>query len=519
MGSYQPFTAILALLMVSLSTVAATYCYPGMPCFPSNEVQSQFAVAMHGHVVFPYQPEYDSIVIMQNVRVTKFPHIIATPFSTKEVQIALMFARQHNLHMTVISSGHDYFGRSTGDGSFQISLRNISDVDVNLTSRRNPDGEVTIGSGAPWLKVYERLNKDNRVIVGGSAHTVAMGGYTHGGGHSPMSRMFGLAVDNLLEVEVVLANGSVALASATGTVLTDPNGTQSQTSDSSLFWALRGGGGGTFGISTKFTFKIHRGAPGVVNLNIAYPMVLANGTSVADQVLEKMSEIILSAPPNWGGYMMTNGLPEGATHGQISLFANHYGTWDTASRKYMDELVNFKPEWQKFAVYNNYSSFIEYERTAVDPKYYRTYISNILMNNKSFSPAWRKAMVDLAFSFPLGKSAIFATGTWVGGKVHDVGTADTSVHPGFRECYMSLTTGISWSGLGDHEHEFVAEGQMVREKLRPYGNGSYRNEGSADSPSWKDDFWGSNYARLEAIKRAVDPDNVFSCADCVGRDL
>ncbi|XP_033727483.1 uncharacterized FAD-linked oxidoreductase YvdP-like [Pecten maximus] len=519
MGSYRPFPALVALVMLCVSTTIDAYCYPGMPCFPSNEEQVKLSVAMKGHVVFPYQPEYDALVIMQNVRVTKFPHSIATPFSTEEVQMALAFARQYNLSVTVISSGHDYFGRSTGDGSFQISLRNISDIDVNLNSTRHPDGEVTIGSGAPWISVYEKLSKYNRVVVGGSAHTVAMGGYTHGGGHSPMSRMFGLAVDNLLEVEIVLADGSKAVASSEGTVITDTNGITNRTSDSSLFWALRGGGGGTFGISTQFTFKIHKAAPGVVNLDIAYPMILANGTSIADEVLEKISEIILSAPPNWGGYLMTNGLPDKDTHGQISLFANHFGTWDTASRKYMDNLYNFRREWQKHAIYRNYSSFIDYERTAIDGKYYRTYISNILMNNRSFSPEWRKAMIDSAFKFPLQKSAILSTGTWVGGKVHEVGIDDTAVHPGFRECYMSLTTGVGWSGLGDHEHEFVAEGQKVREKLRPFGYGSYRNEGSADSPSWKDDFWGSNYNRLLAIKRVYDPANVFSCVDCVGRDM
>ncbi|XP_060084761.1 uncharacterized protein LOC132564025 [Ylistrum balloti] len=510
---------LVTLLALFVSTTTATYCYPGMPCFPSNEEQVQYTVRVNGHAVFPYQPEYDAMVIMQNVRVTKFPHLIATPASTEEVQEAVKFARKFNLHMTVISSGHDYSGRSTGDGSFQISLRNISDIDVNLSSTRHLDGEVTIGSGAPWLSVYEKLTQYDRVIVGGSAHTVAMGGYTHGGGHSPMSRMFGLAVDNLLEVEIVLADGSIAIASADGTEITGTDGVVNRTSDSDLFWALRGGGGGTYGISTKFTFKIHRAARGVVNLDIAYPMILENGTSVADQVLQKMSEIILSAPQQWGGYFMINGYPDGKTHGNIELFANHYGTWDMASRKYMDELVNFQRDWQKRAIYRNYTRFIDYERTAIDAKYYRTYISNILMNNQSFTPEWRKAMIENAFSFPLQKSSISATGTWVGGKVHEVGTADTSVHPGFRESYMSLTSGISWSGYGDHEHEFVAEGQKVREKLRPFGFGSYRNEGSADSPSWKDDFWGSNYDRLLVIKRRYDPDNVFSCADCVGRDL
>ncbi|OWF49557.1 FAD-linked oxidoreductase CHGG_01242-2-like [Mizuhopecten yessoensis] len=522
MGSHRHVSTIVALLIlcVSLAHAVNNYCWPGMSCFPSNEEQSKFMVSIELHELFPFQPGYDSIVVMQNTRTTKFPHSIVTPFSTEEVQKAVLFARKFNLHMTVISSGHDYFGRSTGDGSFQISLRNISDIDVKLSSSRHPDGEVTIGSGAPWLSVYEKLNKYNRVVVGGSAHTVAMGGYTHGGGHSPMSRMFGLAVDNLLEVELVLADGSKAIASADGTEITSVDGKVNHTTDSSLFWALRGGGGGTFGISTKFTFKIHKAAPGVVNLNIVYPMILKNGTFIGDEVLKKMSEIILTAPRNWGGYFSINGYPDGNTRGSISLFGNHYGTWETASRTFMDELYNFNPEWQKYRYYTNYTTFLDYERTAIDAKYYTTYVSNILMNNRSFTPEWRKTLIENAFAFPLNKSAIVATGTWIGGKVHEVDIADTAVHPGFRECYMSLTSGVGWSaGFGDHENEFVEEGQKLREKMRPFGHGSYRNEGSADSPSWKDDFWGSNYDRLLEIKRKYDPENWFSCLDCVGSDV
>lgn len=83
-----------------------------------------------------------------------------------------------------------------------------------------------------------------RVIVGGSAHSVSMGGYTLGGGHAPISRMFGLAVDNLLETKMVTADGRIVTSTA------DLN--------RDLFWALRGGGGSTFGIVTEFTFKVHR---------------------------------------------------------------------------------------------------------------------------------------------------------------------------------------------------------------------------------------------------------------------
>ena len=87
-------------------------------------------------------------------------------------------------------------------------------------------------------------------MIGGSAHTVAIGGYTLGGGHSPISRTYGLAVDNLVEVEMVTADSKVVVANGSGTTTIDINGVKSFSPDTDLFWALRGGGGGTFGIAT-----------------------------------------------------------------------------------------------------------------------------------------------------------------------------------------------------------------------------------------------------------------------------
>ncbi|XP_033726808.1 VAO-type flavoprotein oxidase VAO615-like [Pecten maximus] len=501
-----------------LSVTTDRFCYAGQSCYPSSNQRAVFAKSINNRVVLPFDEEYNRLVQLQNVRETRFPNLIVTPTSTEEVQKTVIFARKFNLRMSIISSGHDYFGRSTWDGSLQMNMRNLSDVHVNLTSSRHADGEVSVGAGSTWLKVYTKLDAHDRVVVGGSAHTVTVGGYTLGGGHSPMSRMFGLAVDNLLEVELVLADGSKAVASADGTEITSPDGNVNKTTDSGLFWASRGGGGGTFGVTTKFTFKIHQAATGMVNLGIVFPMLLANGTFIGDTVLEKVSEILLNGPAEWGGYLLTDGITDqDGSVGHIILFFNHYGAWDTASRRYMDQLYNFHPEWSKQRFYVNYTSFLEYEKTVIDAQYYRTYVSNILMNNQSFTPEWRKTMLNLAFRFPRNSSVVRATGAWIGGKVHDVGINDTSVHPGFRESYLALTTALGWEGDGEHEDDFIAEGIKIMNDLRPYGIGSYRNEGSPDTNDWKGDFWGSNYDRLLAIKRLYDPDNVFTCIDCVGK--
>jgi len=105
------------------------------------------------------------------------------------------------------------------------------------------------------------------------------------------------------------------------------------------------------------------------------------------------------------------------------------------------------------------------------------------------------------------------------GKVMEVGEDETAVHPGFQHAFISMTTGIGVQGYGQFNDYFHDEAKKLNDRLRKFGDGMYRNEAFADSPVWKDDFWGNNYARLEQIKRLWDPDNFFTCIDCVGNDF
>ncbi|KAK3607170.1 hypothetical protein CHS0354_004434 [Potamilus streckersoni] len=121
--------------------------------------------------------------------------------SVEDVQKSVLFANRYDLLVTVHSSGHDYNGRSTADGSLMIDLSSMKEISINLQSKRHEAGEVTVESGNSWLKIYEKVQSVDRVVVGGSSHTVSPGGYTLGGGHSPISRSFGLAADQVLETK------------------------------------------------------------------------------------------------------------------------------------------------------------------------------------------------------------------------------------------------------------------------------------------------------------------------------
>ena len=168
------------------------------------------------------------------------PAVIARPTDAADVAAAIGYARAQGLTLSVRSGGHTPF--STNEGGMVLDLRDIRDVDLLAGNR------VRVGGGAIWGDVALALAPHGLVLSSGDTYSVGVGGLTLGGGIGWMVRQQGLAVDNLREAEVVLANGDIVIASSTA----EPD----------LFWALRGGGG-NFGVVTRFTFQAHP-LPGVV---------------------------------------------------------------------------------------------------------------------------------------------------------------------------------------------------------------------------------------------------------------
>ncbi|KAK3607173.1 hypothetical protein CHS0354_004437 [Potamilus streckersoni] len=163
--------------------------------YPHRKVIDEFKKSLTGYAIKPGDSRYQNVSTMKNSFYYRHPGLIVMASSVEDVQKSVLFAKRYNLHVTVHSSGHDYNGRSTADGSLMIDLSSMKEININLNSTRHAAGEVTVDSGNSWLGIYKRVQSVDRVVVGGSSHTVSPGGYTLGGGHSPISRSFGLASD------------------------------------------------------------------------------------------------------------------------------------------------------------------------------------------------------------------------------------------------------------------------------------------------------------------------------------
>jgi len=191
-----------------------------------------------GTILVPGAEEYPAAATAYGVLGS--PALVARPSSAADVAAAIGYARAQGLPLSVRSGGHTLF--STNDGGMVLDLARISDVEVL------GDGLVRVGGGAVWGDVARALQPHGLAISSGDTYSVGVGGLTLGGGIGWMVRQQGLALDSLREAEVVLPSGAVVTAS--------------NTREPELFWALRGGGG-NFGVVTRFTFQAHP-LPGVV---------------------------------------------------------------------------------------------------------------------------------------------------------------------------------------------------------------------------------------------------------------
>lgn len=150
-----------------------------------------------------------------------------------QIQLSVNFARNAGLRLVAKNTGHDFNGKSTGAGALGIWTHHLKDIvyyeNYQLGNYSGP--AVKMGAGVQAFEIYEKANELGFTAVGGEGKTVGVaGGYVLGGGHSPMSSLYGLAADQVLALEVVLASGRFV--------------TVTEQSDPDLFWALRGGGGG-----------------------------------------------------------------------------------------------------------------------------------------------------------------------------------------------------------------------------------------------------------------------------------
>src|SRR5262245_17541107 len=254
---------------------------------PSDTVTGMEIPGFRGTLIAAEHADYDDARAVWNGTVDRRPRLIARCARTTDVATAVRFARDLHLEIAVRGGGHNVAGTAVCDAGIVIDLSSMRAVAVNPDSRT-----AHVQGGALWGDVDHETQAHGLATTGGIIGHTGVGGLTLGGGVGWLMRKHGLTVDNLLEAEVVTAEGDIVRASAN--------------EHPDLFWALRGGGG-NFGIVSLFRFRLHPVAPTVT----AGPVYWA--AEDTSDVLRFYREFVADAPDELGNVVRLGPIPPRAS--------------------------------------------------------------------------------------------------------------------------------------------------------------------------------------------------------------
>ena len=453
---------------------------------PASGLQS----AIRGHVFQPHDPGFAATAHVFNTRFDGvLPLAVARPVDGLDVRDAVRFTVAHNVPVRARSGGHSYAGYSTLTNGIVLDLRRLNAVTFD-----KPSGLVTVGAGAQLIDVYAGLASHGVTVPGGSCPSVGIAGVALGGGFGLASRHLGLTIDSLHAVNIVTADGSLR--------------TVNHSSDPDLFWALRGGGGGNFGIVTEFVFQTHPVPARSTYFQVRWPWPSADGAIDAWQqwaphTTDKITSILHL---NAGGPAAINANgqylgPAGDIPGLLapllsvpgaSLSSNHEAPFLAIQLL----LANCDGKTVSACHTVNAGPGGTLAREAFNAK--SDYVGTAL------NQAGRAAMIAAAEAPGVGSLLCDAYGGAVG-RIDPTATAFAHRHPLFCIQYYGVGGSAAWI-------------HQAWTKLRPHVTGrAYQNYIDPALPDWQDAYYAQNRARLEGIRTQVDPHHYFNFPQAIGR--
>ncbi|KAJ7776003.1 hypothetical protein DFH07DRAFT_73735 [Mycena maculata] len=421
----------------------------------------------------------------------------------------LDFVKKHNIRFVLRNTGHDYMGKSTGANALSIwthFLRETFWID-DFVSPSYRGFAVKAQPGVTAEMLYEQADAKGLAVVGGECPTVGMaGGYTQGGGHSMLSSVHGLAADQTLSFEVITTEGEFLVASPT------------QNRD--LYWALSGGGGGTYGIVWSMTIKGHKDVP----VTIAAVEFTSENIS-ADTFWAGIGAFHADTPSYTavGGFAIAAyttkwfrlkplAFPSVSSDAVEQLVQPFLGSLDKLHINYTHSIVThpgFLNASQSVASLADYSVGTSHFGGRLLPASLWRDLPSFLRMNRVI----RDIIEDGGMSFDVALRP----------SMQVAGNPDNAVLPAWREAERLFIPTLPWDDYADWDQILQTRekvtwtfGEPLR-KLTP-GGGAYLNEADTSEPDWREAFYGENYPRLLAIKDRYDPSQLLYGSTAVGGD-
>jgi hypothetical protein len=449
---------------------------------PSNF--SDLRAGLRGPLLLPGEPGFDEARRVFNGLIDRRPAAIAQCSGTADVVHAVNFGRTQGIRVSVRGGGHNVAGLAVCEGGLVIDLSRMRSVRVDPTGRR-----VWVQGGATWAEVDRETQLFGLATPGGLVSSTGVAGFTLGGGIGWLAREHGLASDNLVGAEVVLANGSVRTASAT--------------ENADLFWALRGGGG-NFGVVTSFEYQLHEVGP------VVYGGALFYRRDHAVELLEKYARFASTAPEKLTTLVVLLTGPPAPflppdTHGKPMIaFAGCYdgsaAKGEAALRPLREALGTPVADLFGPIPYTSLQSMFDASAPPGRLHYWKSH------HLRELNGATAAALVRMANSAP----SLFAEM-----HLHQLGGRSARPPEG-GSAYSSRGAPFILNLIGQwtQPNETETNIQWVRdgwEGLRPHATGDvYVNFlAETDVRSVKASYGTEQFRRLEALKAKYDPENLF----------
>lgn len=456
---------------------------------PSESAWRDLAERLDGSVLRPGDAGFHEAALPHNLRYADvLPRGIAMCVNHTDVQTSILWAREQGIPLVARAGSHSYAGFSSTYG-LMINVTPISGVAVDESR-----GTLVAGAGARNADVFAALAPNLFAIPQGRCPPVGIAGLTLGGGFGFSSRKLGLTADRLIETTLVTAAGEIVVCN--------------DREQTDLFWACRGGGGGNFGINTSFTYEVVPvGDVSVFRLewqgtDTAAALIAAFGDIVASAPDELSLRLGISAPP-----------PESRDRGiRLTAIGQYFGPSSELIELLGPALRVATPEQQTIAdmTFRDASAFL----AASGPP-------NSFIERSSYAAAPLSSdavgiIVDELLRWPGSAASGYLTVFSWGGAINRVPTDETAfVH---REGQFLLAVGADW---GESDPQRVVDAnlawvdefwQALQPEVMPF---SYQNFSDPELKDWPQAYYGSNLARLQQVKAAVDPDDVFRFAQSI----
>jgi FAD/FMN-containing dehydrogenase len=471
-----------------------------------------------------------------------------------DVAAAVSFARKHNLRLVVKGGGHSYQGTSNAADSLLVWTRKMNRITLHdafvgegCAGKTAPQPAVTMEAGAMWIDAYDAVTtKAGRYVQGGGCTTVGVAGHIQSGGFGSLSKGFGTAASNLLEAQIVTADGLVRTVNAC--------------KDPELFWALKGGGGGSWGVVTQVTVRTHElpelfgGAGGTIQ---------ARTDRAFRELLSRMITFYQDKLFNahWGEQF--NIRPDNTLH--ISMVCQGLPSADVDEIwRPMFEYIRSNPDltvkeelgsgtmparhfWDaEYRKSHGSHSMIADPRPDAPPTHVwwsgdQEQVGIVLYGYESawlpaslLAPAQRQRLVDALFAASRHQEVglHFNKGLAGGAAEHISAAANTATNPQALSAFALAIIADGgppvYPGLPQASPADIGAGRQSRQRVNDAMRelkvvapdaGSYVSESNFFEPAWQRSFWGErNYRRLRAVKAKYDPEGLFFVHHGVGSE-